>query len=38
MARIRYGHTTTLLADGTVLMTGGVNDADALAGAELWRP
>jgi hypothetical protein len=33
-----YAHTATRLSDGSVLITGGVNDSGVSASAELWRP
>ena len=36
--RRRQPDTATLLSDGSVLNTGGVNDTGVSAAAELWRP
>jgi hypothetical protein len=33
----RAGHTATLLADGDVLITGGINEREPVASAELYR-
>jgi hypothetical protein len=33
-----YAHTANRLSDGSVLVTGGVNDSGVSASAELWRP
>ncbi len=33
----RIVHTATLLKDGTVLVTGGLNEAETLATAELYQ-
>jgi hypothetical protein len=38
MAVGRAQHTATLLADGGVLIAGGVNDSGPFASADLWRP
>jgi hypothetical protein len=38
MTTVRYVHTATLLADGTVLVTGGFNDIAPLASAEIYNP
>src|SRR4029453_13178629 len=38
MPRARSGHTATLLSNGNVLVTGGVDETGALAAAELYDP
>lgn len=38
MAVAVYSHTATRLSEGSVLITGGVNDSGVVASAELWRP
>lgn len=39
MKRSRSGHTSTLLADGRVLITGGINEEEGLtASAEIYNP
>ncbi len=38
MSTVRYGHTATLLIDGTVLMAGGSDETSAVASAEIYDP
>jgi hypothetical protein len=38
MAQARYEHTATLLADGRVLLVGGMDQTDVLGPAELYDP
>src|SRR3989442_762608 len=38
MTTVRYVHTATLLADGTVLVTGGVGNSAPLTSAEIYDP
>jgi Fe-S cluster assembly iron-binding protein IscA len=38
MAAARIGHTATLLNNGTVLITGGINSVTILSGAEIYNP
>jgi Fe-S cluster assembly iron-binding protein IscA len=38
MAAARIGHTATLLNNGTVLITGGINSVAILSGAEIYNP
>jgi Fe-S cluster assembly iron-binding protein IscA len=38
MAAARTGHTATLLNNGTVLITGGINSLAILSGAEIYNP
>ena len=38
MAKIRFGHTLTLLSDGRVLVTSGLGDPASRASAELYEP